>query len=654
MQQKTYFFHIIFPVLENNVYFCSQNHKRMKKFCIITSLLFVSLRLVAGSGDVNGDGLLTSADVMAIANRIIGNKPAGFDVNAADVNNDNEINVADIVILQKTIAKSLKATISMNGQTQNGNGSNSHLTTYKYLSCKDLSELPSLGACHYFSTIHMSISAPRGNYKAMVLQTDNLFTTEATFDLTTGALTDPTTSTTQTLTLKDVVISGGQTSLDLYISILPCNLSGHQLSVKVYDDKGNVYAVSGNFNGKKFEAGVTYNYSGTITSATIECTGLPIVMVNTADGKDITSKGIWKEGSTLTIINTDGNAINSSGKVKGRGNNTWALPKKPYAIKFSKKQSPFGFPANKDWILLAEYYDRTMLRTAFMSAISRAIGIEFSINYQHVNLYLNGKYKGMYVLTDKVEKAKNRINIKDDGFIIEEDTYYKQEKVYFNSSLLVDNDGKKRGFSFKYPDDDEDIVSGDDNYNFIKTYIYQMESALNQLTSKPNDTSYQDYIDVTSFAKFHVACAAFVLLDLNRFYVLPSRSSKLKMMPMWDAEWSLGLRHKSWGKTYPMYNDTSWDRFFYFKYLMKSPAFVTAVKAEWAKFKTKKQQIIDEISIVRDHISTAQINNFNMWCDDAERQWLSFSFDTWEEEVDNILQFFDERIDWLDGHYASM
>ena len=623
----------------------------MRKFCIITSLLFVSLRLVAGSGDVNGDGLLTSADVMAIANHIIGNKPAGFDVNAANVNNDNEINVADIVILQKTISQSLKATVSMNGQTQNGNGSNGHLTTYKYLSSKDLSELPSLGACHYFSTIHISLSVPKGDYKALILQTDNLLTTEATYNLTTGELTAPTTATTQALTLKNVHISNGQ-KLEAYLSILPCNLSGHQFSVRIYDDKGNVYAVSSKFNGKKFQAGVTYDFSGTISSsATAECTGLPVVMMNTADGNDITSKDIWKEGSTLTVINSDGSVINSSGKAKGRGNNTWALAKKPYTIKFSKKQSPFGFPANKDWALLAEYYDRTLLRTAFMSAVSRAVGMEWTINYQHVNLFLNGVFKGVYVLTDKVEEANNRVKVEKDGFIIEEDTYYKHEKVYFNSSLLLDNDGNKRGFSFKYPDDDEDIKTGDANYNFIKNYIYQMENALNKLTSKPNDTGYKEYIDMTSFAKFHVACAAFVLLDPNRFYVLPSRSSKLKMMPMWDAEWSLGLRHTSWGKTYPMFNDTSWDRFFYFRYLMKSPAFVSAVKAEWAKFKVKKQQILDEVCLVRDQISTAQVANYQMW---PNRQKLSFSFDTWEEEVNNILDFFDERIDWLDGHYESM
>ncbi len=627
-----------------------------RKILTLAMAILLPVGLFAGSGDVNRDGLLTPDDVMAITKHIMGNTPEGFDADAADVNKDENVNVADIVTLQKIIAKSLIATISMNGQTQIGNSSNSHLTTHDYLSCKDLNELPTPDPSHFFSIIHISISVPQGNYKTVVLQTDNLLTTEAKYNLTTGELSEPTSSTTQTLTLKDVNISNGQTTLETYLSILPCNLSGHQLSVKVYDDKGNIYVVSGNFTGKNFKAGETYLYNGTISSSTTaQCKGLPVIMVNTANGQDITSKDYWMEGATLTVINSDGQVINSSGKVKGRGNNTWALPKKPYAIKFSKKQGPFGFPANKDWILLADYYDRSMLRTAFMSAASRAAEIEFSIHYQHVNLFINGIYKGVYVLTDKVEESNNRIKVEKDGFIIEDDTYYQHEKVTFLSTLLADkvnNQQNYHGFSFKYPDDDKDIKTGDENYNFIKSYVHQMETALNQLTKNPNSTDYQNYIDVTSFAKFHVACAAIVLLDPNRFYVLPSRSSKLKMMPMWDAEWSLGLRHKSWGDAYPMHNDTSWDRLFYFTYLMKSPSFIEAVKAEWAKFKEKKQQILDEISLVRERISIAQADNFNMWPEN--RQWLSFSFDTWEEEVNNILQFFDKRLEWLDGHYASM
>ena len=624
---------------------------KINRKCLLLALfIYLPIGMYAGSGDVNGDGLLTSADVMAIANHLIGNQPNGFDLNAADVNNDKDVNVADIVTLQKLIAQSPSATISMNGQTQNGNGSNSHLTTHKYLSNKDIKDLPSLGAANYFSTIHLSLSVPKGDYKTLILQTDNLLTTEAKYNLTTGELSEPTLSTTQALTLKNVNISNGQ-KIEAYLSIMPCNLSGHKLSVKVYDAKGNIYAVNSTFDGKQFKAGKKYDYSGTISSSTTAtCTGLPVVMVNTANGKDITSKDKWMEGATLTIINSDGQVINSSGKAKGRGNNTWALAKKPYTIKFSKKQSPFGFPANKDWALLAEYYDRTLLRTAFMSAVSRAIGMEWTINYRHVNLFLNGVFKGVYVLTDKVEEANNRVKVEKDGFFIEEDTYYKQEKVYFNSSLLLDDSGQnKRGFSFKYPDDDGDIITGDANYNFIKNYIHKMETALNKLISNSNDTEYKQYVDLTSFAKFHVACAAFSLLDPNRFYVLPSRSSKLKMMPMWDAEWSLGLRHTAWG-VFPMTTDNTWDRVFYFKYLMKSPEFIQVVKAEWAKFKVKKQQILDEVYAVRDQISTAQVANYKMW---PNRNHLSVSFDTWEEEVNNILDFFDERLKYLDKHYAE-
>ena len=559
--------------------------------------------------------------------------------------------------MNNVYAQSSEVTISMNGQTQEGNGNFKHFINHSFYTDKNSTGLPSLNARRLFSIINIYIGVPPGDYKAAVLQTDDLLITEAKLDLATGELKPKTTSTTQVLTLKDIHISTRQTPLVLCVPIIPCNMSGHELSVKVYDDKGYVYAVGGDFKGRQFEAGVTYNYyTGRIpSSATPECTGLPVVMVNTSNGDSITSKDYWMEGSTLTVIDNDGQVINSSGKVKGRGNNTWLLPKKPYAIKFSKKQSPFGFPANKDWILLAEYFDRTMLRTAFMSAVSRAAEIEFSIHYQHVNLFVNGIYQGVYVLTDKIEKSPDRVNIEDDGFIIEDDNYYQDEKVSFISSLLADKTGyglRQHGFSFKYPDDDEDIEEDDENYNFIKDYVYQMEDALSQLTNDPSSTDYQNYIDVTSFAKFHVACAAFVLLDPNCFYVLPSRSSKLKMMPIWDAEWSLGLRNLSWGKTFPMHNDTSWDRLFYFTYLMKSPGFIEAVKTEWAKFKEKKQQILDEISLVREQISTAQADNFNMWPDN--RQWLSFSFDTWEEEVENVLQFFDERLEWLDGHYASM
>ena len=553
----------------------------------------VTLGLVAGSGDVNGDNKLTYADVEAIINYIMGNKPENFDAEAANVNGDNTINIADAVALMNMI----KVTISMNGQTQKGNGSNSHLTTHDYITDLKPEDLPTIDLNPLFSVLHLTIDVPQGDYKAIILHTDNKLITEAALSLTTGELTPLTTSAVQALTLKNVQLSEERNSLEAYLSILPCDLSTTQLSIKVYDAEGNLYDVSGDFCEKAFEAGITYHLTGTISSSAVaQCSGLPIIMMNTPSGvkiNDIT-KDTWLEGSTMAIINIDGQTLNAPGKIKGRGNGTWTYEKKPYAFKYSKKQSPFAFPANKDWVLLAEINDRSLLRTAYMCAIFKAAGIDWTINYQYVNLFFNGEYWGIYILTDKVEKAKNRIDIKDDGFIIEDDNYYEQEKVKWVSDRIG------RPYTFKYPDPDKDITMFDDNFLYIREFISQLERTLLLLNNDKSNTDYLNYIDVNSFAKYYIASEVFLNLDTNLYYVLPSRKSKLKMMPMWDSGVSMGLWLSSWGnQPSPMEKYSFWENRYYFKYLFKSPLFKNEVKTEWVRFKTHVEEVKYEVNVVR-------------------------------------------------------
>ena len=617
----------------------------MKKFYIILPLLLVTLGLVAGSGDVNGDKKLTYADVEAIINYIMGNKPENFDAEAANVNGDNTINIADAVALMNMI----KVTVSMNGQTQKGNGSNSHLTTHDYITDLKPEEIPTIDLNPLFSVLHLTINVPQGDYKAIILQTDNKLVTEAVLSLTTGELAPSTTSAVQALTLKNVQLSEGQNTLEAYLSILPCDLSTSQLSIKVYDAKGNIYNVTGDFSGKTFEAGNTYHLTGTISSSAIaQCTGLPIIMMNTPSGvkiKDIT-KETWLEGSTMAIINIDGQILNAPGKIKGRGNRTWTYEKKPYAFKYSKKQSPFAFPANKDWVLLAEINDRSLLRTAYMCAISKAAGIDWTINYQYVNLFLNGEYWGVYILTDKVEKAKNRIDIKDDGFIIEDDNYYEQEKVKWVSDRIG------RPYTFKYPDPDKDITMFDDNFLYIRDFISQLERTLLLLNNDKSNTEYLNYINVNSFAKYYIASEVFLNLDTNLYYVLPSRKSKLKMMPMWDSGVSMGLWLSSWGnQPNPMAKYSFWENRYYFKYLFKSSLFKSEIKTEWERFKTHVEEMKSEINVVRQVVAKAQKDNFKKWPSPGRQ--LNIQFDTWEEEADYLENFLDERIAFLDNRISK-
>lgn len=384
--------------------------------------------------------------------------------------------------------------------------------------------------------------------------------------------------------------------------------------------------------------------------------GLPIVELKSE--LPIESRTEYVSGRVIINNSPEYGIIDQPCKVKGRGNATWRdYPKKPYKIKLETKAGVLGFPANKDWVLLAEYCDKSLLRTAYMCEVSRAVGMEYTVNYQYVELVLNGENQGTYILTDQVEKGKNRISIKDDGFIIEDDTYWDYEPLFFKSDQMGFN------YTFKYPNADKgDIVSGDDNYNFINAYIDNLESALKAI---PEDCeTYKHYIDIKSFAKWYVSAEVVGNWEPNLYYVLPSKGEKLKMYPMWDAEWSLGLASKGnpdhpYGWYFPPFEPKVqidiWKNRKYFEYLFKDPSFVDEVKEEWRLFMTNITDVKANIQKRHDGIVYSQKDNFKIW--DILDKYVSvglIALGSWEAETEYISSFFEERVNWMDAQVSSM
>lgn len=386
-------------------------------------------------------------------------------------------------------------------------------------------------------------------------------------------------------------------------------------------------------------------------------TGLPVVIINTPNSVPIISKEVYIEGTDVTVLNADMTyQFQGGAKIKGRGNATWtSYPKKPYAIKLEEKTSLFGFPQSKKWTLLAEFCDKSMLRTAFMLEMSKACDLKYTVNYQHIELILNGQYEGTYILTEKVEKDKNRVNIQQDGFIIENNGYAQFEPLCFKTTF------GKLMYSFKYPDPDDSIVEGDDNYNYISAFMNDFERALYSKEFTDEENGYRCFIDSKSFAKWYILMELLGNVDPNKYYVLEEKGAKLEMYPAWDAEWSLGLGWqekwqwvKNQGEPMP-FDKAIYNGAGYSARLLQDSNFRADIKSEWNNIKTRIPEALTNLQILRNSLRKAQEQNFARWPILGTYQSVeTVTFDTWEEEADFVFDYFELRYNWFDTYINNL
>ena len=387
--------------------------------------------------------------------------------------------------------------------------------------------------------------------------------------------------------------------------------------------------------------------------------GLPIVRIET-DGTEPTVKDV-KISARVSISNTlDANLTDVPATIKVRGNATAGYPKKPFKIKFTDKTAPFGFYANKDWVLLAEYSDKSLLRTTWMNVVSKAVSMPWTPSYRHVELYINGDYRGVYVFTEQVEQAKHRVNIQDDGFIIQNDNALSDELFYFTTTL------RKYNFTFKYPDpDDGEIAVGDDLYNYMVDYMNELESILYGENFADPQTGYRSKLDVRTFAKWYLIFEATHNYEPNLYFVMDHKGAKLQMYPAWDGEWSMGLVYRPeaygggvrWPDGTPKLDDVFWSRGKYLGRLFEDPYFVSVVREEWEKFKPKIPGVRAAMEDVVRLLSHAQADNFKRWpilSADTHIGIGLVAFDSWQEETDYTFSVFDKRIETIESFLSSL
>jgi hypothetical protein len=384
---------------------------------------------------------------------------------------------------------------------------------------------------------------------------------------------------------------------------------------------------------------------------TLMDTGLPVVYIETEGEQNITSKDDYVK-TNIKIVDpaNPGNNLENTGykdKIRGRGNATWGYPKKPYKVKLDKKADILGMGSDKDWVLLANYCDKSLMRTGIAFKVSELLQFPWTPDARFVELVINGEYMGNYQIVEGIKQDSNRVDIPKTGFIIERDGYYLQEPKWF-----VTDSGY--GYSFKNPDAEDDLT--DAQYDYIKDYLNEFEDVLNSDSFDDPVNGYQKYIDTDSFVRWFLLQQIIANMDTNPYLVKAdnTESSKLSMGPVWDFEWSMGIGWYDGARPRPAGYWTTND--WYYSQLLSDTAFVNKLQTMWGLNKSQiTNSILQYMDGTKTEIMESQKLNFRRWNILNSRVSVGgIPLGSFEAEVACDRQFFINHMAWLDTAINSL
>ena len=389
---------------------------------------------------------------------------------------------------------------------------------------------------------------------------------------------------------------------------------------------------------------------------------IPVVRIKTKNGAGIYDKENYVDG-TITITDpekmySDVTEFTADMGIRGRGNSTWGFPKKPWKVKLDKKASLLGMPADKEWALLANYADRTLLRNIVAMKLSEICGFSWTPRMRSVEVYLNDKYQGVYTLCEHKKVSKDRVNIEvvgegdNSGDAVTGGYYLEIEEQQDETTCWWT--GMNVPMMFSDPEEPTD-----EQYEYVTGLFDEFETALESDDFADPLLGYSNYINVDSFINYFIVQELTKNPDGNlrkSSFITKERGKKMEMYHVWDFDLTLGNcgyfpgavgngPDGFWVKDYGQ-GDRYKGGWFY--RLFQDPAFVDAVQTRWNELLPELKKIpefIDEQAFI---IKPARERNFKVWNINESVFWVNFpSLGSYEAELDYLKKFYTERLQWL-------
>lgn len=384
---------------------------------------------------------------------------------------------------------------------------------------------------------------------------------------------------------------------------------------------------------------------------------LPVMYVNTEGYKTVNSKehywdGVyWLDPMGQPGVKPIGDEAHPLPlQIKGRGNYTWTLYKKPYRVKLDTKAAILGMSNSKHWCLLPhadDYLGYLRDETAF--ELSRIFELGYTPSQMPVELVLNGEYLGLYFVGEKIRVEKNRVNIQEQnnletdlslitgGWLLEIDNYGDT-----NTIKLTEN-----GEPLWLTPDSPEVLSSE-QLSYISTLIETIIASL--YTDEPDNPQWTKYLDVTSAAKYYIIQE--ILDNIEGYhgscYLYKDRGEHEKLMfgPVWDFGSAYFRALDAAAPQKFVYDNDTKQRHF-ITGLVRFPVFQAEVKRLWRTFYKQEPyyRVLGHCDEFIKSIAPAADSDNRRW-PEGESQW----FEVHPTPFKNLLE---NRCRWLDSQWAQ-
>ena len=365
-------------------------------------------------------------------------------------------------------------------------------------------------------------------------------------------------------------------------------------------------------------------------------------------------KEVWlitkEEYISAVVTAPDSGLVEVDASLKGRGNASWGLPQKPFNLKFPTETNLFGMGSAKSWVLITLFYDKTLLRNYLTLNLAETVSSGAEMDCMFVEVVLNGEYNGLYLLTEKVEDEKTRVDLskKTGDALFEIEQAYRHNDICDNCIHLKSN----THITFKDPEP-EDLTDVE-----FENLHEQMSGLLTDADNAIRSRDFQQiskFIDVDSFIDWYIV-NEFVKNYDSQFvtscycYI---KNGILYMGPCWDYDTCMGNQDVA---SCLSPNGLHVRQAPWFNHLMRTGEFFDLVCERWNELVADGvfDGMLKSIDEQTEYLSEASVSHFERWPDSLRSSDLRgrHALFTYEEEISYLKDWIEKRVEYLNQKWT--